>query len=119
GRAARNAESRVILYADTVTGSMKTAMDETERRRTIQGYYNAQHGITPKTIVKPIANSIEITSKVTKVSYDDIPDQIDKLKALMAVASSSLDFETAIKLRDNIQELKALQNKMKKDKRNG
>lgn len=119
GRAARNADSRVILYADTVTGSMKTAMDETERRRTIQGDYNARHGITPKTIVKPIANSIEITSKVTKVSYDDIPDQIDKLKALMAVASSSLDFETAIKLRDNIQELKALQNKMKKDKRNG
>ncbi|MBR2970183.1 MAG: excinuclease ABC subunit UvrB [Clostridia bacterium] len=119
GRAARNAESRVILYADTVTGSMKTAMDETERRRTIQGDYNAKHGITPRTIVKPIANSIEITSKVTKVSYDDIPDQIDKLKALMAVASSSLDFETAIKLRDNIQELKALQNKMKKDKRNG
>ncbi len=119
GRAARNSDSRVILYADVITGSMKTAMDETARRRKIQGDYNAEHGITPKTIVKEIQNSLEITSKVTKVDYDDIPDQIDKLKALMAAASNRLDFETAIKLRDNIAELKSLMSKIKKGKKNG
>ncbi len=117
GRAARNANSKVILYADVITDSMKYAMDETARRRAVQGEYNEAHGITPKTIVKEIANTLEITSKVTKVDYDDIPDQIDKLKALMAVASSSLDFETAIKLRDNIQELKNLQSKIKRNKK--
>ncbi len=119
GRAARNSDSRVILYADVITDSMKVAMDETARRRKIQGEYNEEHHITPKTIVKEISNSLEITSKVTKVDYDDIPKQIDKLKALMAVASGSLDFETAIKLRDQIQELKNLQNKIKKGKKNG
>ncbi len=117
GRAARNANSRVILYADVITGSMKTAMDETARRRKIQGEYNDVHGIIPKTIVKEIQNSIEITSKVTKVDYENIPDQIEKLKALMAAASGRLDFETAIKLRDNIAELKALLSKMKKEQK--
>ena len=119
GRAARNSDSRVILYADVFTGSMKTAMDETARRRKIQGDYNTEHHITPKTIIKDIGNSLEITSKVTKVDYDDIPDQIEKLKALMTIASSFLDFETAIKLRDQIQQLKSLQSKMKKGKKNG
>ena len=117
GRAARNADSRVILYADVITGSMKTAMDETARRRKIQGEYNDVHGIIPKTIEKEIQNSIEITSKVTKVDYENIPDQIEKLKALMATASSRLDFETAIKLRDNIAELKALLSKIKKGRK--
>ncbi len=119
GRAARNSDSRVILYADVITDSMKAAMDETARRRKIQGDYNREHNITPKTIVKEISNSLEITSKITKVDYDDIPKQIDKLKAMMAVASSTLDFETAIKLRDQIQELKNLQAKIKKGKKNG
>ncbi len=119
GRAARNSESRVLLYADVITDSMKVAMDETARRRKIQGDYNKEHNITPKTIVKEIANSLEITSKVTKVDFDDIPQKIDKLKAMMAVASSTLDFETAIKLREQIQELKNLQTKLKKEKKNG
>lgn len=114
GRAARNAESRVILYADTITGSMRRAMDETERRRKIQMDYNAAHGIVPKTIVKPITNTIEITSKAeNKIRVEDIPDQIEKLKSLMAVASASLDFETAIRLRDQISELKKMQTKVR------
>ncbi len=119
GRAARNSQSRVILYADVITDSMRTAMDETARRRKIQGDYNKEHNITPTTIVKDIANTLEITSQVTDVKYDDIPDQIEKLKALMSVASSSLDFETAIKLRDRISELKTLQSKIKRGKKNG
>ena len=118
GRAARNSESRVILYADTVTGSMRRAIDETERRRSIQLKYNAEHGIGPKTIVKPITNTIEITSKAEKKLRDDeIPQQIEKLKALMHVASASLDFETAIKLRDEISELKKMQSRITRTKR--
>ncbi len=118
GRAARNAESRVILYADNMTGSMQRAIDETERRRAIQTAYNAEHGIVPKTISKPIVNTIEITGKVDKqVRAEDIPDQIEKLKSLMAVASASLDFETAIKLRDEIAELKKMQAKIRTAKR--
>ena len=118
GRAARNSESRVILYADTITGSMQRAIDETERRRAIQMRYNAEHNITPKTIVKPITNTIEITAKADKKYRDeDIPEQIEKLKALMRVASASLDFETAIKLRDEIAELKKMQTKITKAKR--
>ena len=112
GRAARNAESRVIMYADTITGSMKRAIDETERRRKKQTEYNEKHGITPKTIVKKVVNTIEITkSAKEKVDLAEIPQEIDKLKALMAVASKSLDFETAIKMRDRIAELKKIQAK--------
>ncbi len=112
GRAARNAESRVIMYADTITGSMKRAIDETNRRREKQSRYNEAHGITPKTIIKKITNTIEITkSTVERVDLDDIPAEIEKLKALMAIASSSLDFETAIKMRDRIAELKKIRSK--------
>ncbi|MBE5733317.1 MAG: excinuclease ABC subunit UvrB [Clostridiales bacterium] len=115
GRAARNAESRVIMYADTMTGSMKRAIAETERRRKVQSEYNKAHGITPKTIIKEIKNSIIITSKADeKTEISDIPAEIEKLKGLMAVASSSLDFETAIKMRDRIAELKKLQTKLNK-----
>lgn len=115
GRAARNSESHVIMYADTVTGSMRRAIDETDRRRALQQKYNLQHGITPKTIVKPIGNTLEITSKAErKMAVDDIPKQIDKLKGLMKVASASLDFETAIKLRDEIASLKRMQQKVRK-----
>lgn len=115
GRAARNAESRVIMYADTMTGSMKRAIAETERRRKVQSEYNKAHGITPKTIIKEIKNSIIITSKADeKTEIKDIPAEIEKLKGLMAVASSSLDFETAIKMRDRIAELKKLQTKLNK-----
>jgi excinuclease ABC subunit B len=115
GRAARNSESRVIMYADERTGSMQRAIAETERRRRIQSQYNIEHGITPKTIVKEIKNSINITTKADeKTEINDIPKEIERLKGLMAVASSSLDFETAITMRDRIAELKKLQTKLNK-----
>ncbi len=109
GRTARNAEGRVIMYADTITGSMQRAIDETNRRRSIQQKYNEEHGIVPKTIVKPIVNSLEITKKVDRtkdVSKKDIPDEIEKLKALMKVAQNNLDFERCIEIRDTIAKLK-------------
>lgn len=109
GRAARNAEGRVIMYADTITGSMKRAIDETQRRRKIQDEYNKAHGITPKTIIKEVKSTIGITGK-KKAGDDikavDIPAEIEKLKALMAVASAQLDFERAIEIRDTINGLK-------------
>ena len=109
GRAARNAEGKVIMYADVITGSMKRAIDETERRRKIQSAYNKEHGIIPKTIIKEVKNSIGITGKkssVDDIKLNDIPNEIEKLKALMKVASSQLDFERAIEIRDTISELK-------------
>ena len=115
GRAARNAESRVIMYADVMTGSMERAIKETYRRREIQTRYNAEHGITPRTIVKPIKNTIEITTKAEdKIKAEDISDEIEKLTGLMRVASSQLDFETAIKMRDRIADLKKLRGKLEK-----
>lgn len=118
GRAARNSEGRVIMYADVMTGSMKRAIGETERRRAKQETYNEEHGIVPKTIIKPITNTLEITQKEDeKIDEDDIPRQIDKLRSLMSVASSSLDFETAIRLRDRITELRRLQDQMKRAKK--
>ena len=109
GRAARNAEGRVIMYADTITGSMKRAIDETERRRKVQDEYNKAHGIVPKTIIKEVKSTIGITGKKQigdDVKAADIPAEIEKLKALMAVASAQLDFERAIEIRDTINELK-------------
>ena len=109
GRAARNAEGRVIMYADVITGSMRRAIDETERRRKIQNEYNVAHGIIPKTIVKSVVNTIEITKKADKtkdIKMKDIPEEIEKLKALMKVASANLDFEKCIEIRDNIAKLK-------------
>ena len=117
GRAARNAEGRVIMYADTVTGSMKRAIDETERRRKIQSEYNEKHGIVPKTIVKEIKNTIGITGKKSgtdDIKLKDIPNEIEKLKALMKVASAQLDFERAIEIRDTISQLKKKLLKSKK-----
>ena len=111
GRAARNAEGRVIMYADTVTGSMRRAIDETERRRKAQKEYNEAHGIVPKTIVKEVKSSIAITQKqkklpADKISAEEIPAEIEKLKALMKIASNQLDFEKAIEIRDTINLLK-------------
>ncbi len=120
GRAARNSEGRVIMYADVITGSMQRAINETNRRREIQSKYNAKHGIVPQTIVKPITNTLEISQKAEeKISYDEIPRMIDKLKGLMSVASASLDFETAITLRDKINELKKLRDKISKERKKG
>ena len=111
GRAARNAEGRVIMYVDTVTGSMRRAIDETNRRRKAQKEYNEAHGIIPKTIVKEVKSSIAITQKqkklpADKISVEEIPAEIEKLKALMKIASNQLDFEKAIEIRDTINLLK-------------
>ena len=109
GRAARNAQGKVIMYADNMTGSMRRAIDETNRRRKIQSDYNAEHGIVPKTIQKQIVNTLEITKKVDRtkdVKKADIPDEIEKLKALMKIASANLDFEKCIEIRDTIAKLK-------------
>ena len=109
GRAARNAEGRVIMYADVITGSMKRAIDETERRRKIQSEYNKEHGIVPKTIVKDIVNTLEITKKADRtkdINKQDIPEEIEKLKALMKIASANLDFEKCIEIRHTIAKLK-------------
>lgn len=110
GRAARNAESKVIMYADVMTGSMERAIKETDRRREKQTAYNKAHNITPRTIVKKIANTIEITTKAAgDLREGDIGKQIESLQGLMKTASAALDFETAIKLRDRIAELKKLE----------
>ncbi len=109
GRAARNAEGRVIMYADEMTGSMKRAIDETNRRRAIQDAYNKEHGITPKTIIKEVKIDLGITTKKRDgedIKLQDIPAEIEKLKALMKVASAQLDFERAIEIRDTISRLK-------------
>ncbi len=117
GRAARNAEGRVIMYADTITGSMRRAIDETNRRRKIQSDYNREHGIIPKTIIKEVKNTIGITGKKSignDIKLTEIPAEIEKLKALMKVASAQLDFERAIEIRDAISELRKKLIKSKK-----
>lgn len=113
GRAARNKDARVIMYADTVTGSMREAIEETDRRRQKQIEYNLKHGITPKTIVKPIVNTLQISKKELeksdkKMSKREINAEIEHLKGLMSSAAASYDFEGAIKLRDRIAELKRM-----------
>ena len=109
GRAARNADGRVIMYADGMTGSMQRAIAETNRRRSIQEKYNSEHGVVPKTIVKEVKSTISITGKAKKtgdIKMKDIPEEIEKLKALMRVASAQLDFERAIEIREAIAELR-------------
>lgn len=119
GRAARNAEGEVIMYADTVTPSMEVAIRETERRRSIQEKYNKDHGITPKTIIKPITDVAAFTAaeKVAedaekavdarKLSPKQLDDLIKELTAEMKRASKNLDFEYAATLRDRIKEIQA------------
>ncbi|MBB1063245.1 excinuclease ABC subunit UvrB [Limosilactobacillus fastidiosus] len=124
GRAARNANGSVIMYADTVTDSMQKAIDETRRRREIQMAYNKKHGITPKTIIKPIQEAISSTTKTedsgekadgteftskdfAKLSRDDQTKMIEELTEQMRVAAKHLDFEQAATLRDTVMELKA------------
>ena len=114
GRAARNASGKVIMYADSVTGSMERAITETERRREIQSAYNAEHGITPKTIIKGVRDVIEITTKETgnkelkKYSQRERAEMIDKMSKLMREAAKQLNFEQAAYYRDKIAELRKL-----------
>ncbi len=112
GRAARNAGGKVIMYADSVTGSMERAITETERRREIQQHYNEEHGIVPKTIIKGIRDVIEISSKkeIPKASKQytkrERLEMIDKMTKQMREAARQLNFEQAAYLRDKIAELR-------------
>lgn len=109
GRASRNSESRVILYADNTTDSIKKAVNETNRRRSIQEKYNLEHGITPKTIIKDIKNTLEITKKADKpkkkMGKSEKQKEIERLQKMMREASNTLDFESAILIRDKIKEI--------------
>lgn len=133
GRAARNVDGKVILYADTVTGSMQRAMEETERRRNIQIAYNKEHGITPKTIIKKIQDitdqmktehrkTVDGLIQIDKKLFEQDPKKLEKLisqkEKQMEGAVKILDFETAAILRDEILELQkiALPPKVKKVK---
>ena len=111
GRAARNAEGRVILYADTITRSIKAAVTETERRRALQKKYNEQHGITPTTISKEVSEALAISQKaepedIAKLPKEEREMRIDLLTQQMKEAAAELEFEAAAKLRDMIEELK-------------
>lgn len=116
GRAARNSNGRVIMFADRMTESMQKAIDETNRRRKIQDDYNKEHGIVPKTIVKKVQNTLEITKKTQNIKVQDIPKEIEKLVAIMNLASSQLDFEKAIEIREQIASLKKIMAKTKTKK---
>ena len=112
GRAARNADGEVIMYADSVTRSMENAIRETERRRNIQQAYNKSHGITPKTIVKDVRDIIEIGTKAEgentdkKLSRAEKEMLIKRLTAEMKQAAKILEFEHAAYLRDRIEKLR-------------
>lgn len=108
GRAARNANGRVVMFADEITDSMRRAIDETNRRRKLQEKYNKEHGIVPKTIVKEVKNTLEFSKKAieNRENIAEIPKEIERLTAMMKIASNSLDFETAIELRNKISALK-------------
>ena len=117
GRAARNAEGHVIMYADTITDSMRQAMDETQRRREIQMAYNEEHGITPTTIKKSVRDLISISKKVAaeemrmekdpeSMSRKELEKLIKELEKQMRRAAADLNFEAAAKLRDKMTELK-------------
>ena len=113
GRCARNANGKVIMYADTISESMEIAINETARRRKIQEEYNKEHGIVPKTIIKEIrdliSNEDEATKKEEKgkLSKKEKVDLIDKLTKEMNSAARNLDFERAMELRDIIFELES------------
>ena len=114
GRAARNAEGRVIMYADTVTHSMRVAMDETARRREIQEKYNAEHGIVPKTVIKSVRDLIEISSPTAerkgrsgiKMTKAEKEKEIARLEKQMKEAARMMEYEYAAVLRDQIIELR-------------
>ena len=105
GRAARNVNAKVVLYADTMTDSIRKAITETERRRTMQLAYNARHGITPQTIRKPIREREVDIADIKHVPKSEIPNLIIELEADMREAAERLEFERAIALRDTIKKL--------------
>ena len=117
GRAARNAEGHVIMYADTITASMRAALDETQRRREVQMAYNEEHGITPKTIQKAVRDLIAVSKKVAvsevqmekdpeSMSEKELEKLIKELEKQMKKAAADLNFEAAAELRDKLIELK-------------
>lgn len=112
GRAARNANAKVFLYANKITESMRLAIDETNRRRELQTAYNKQHCITPRTVYSDVHNTLYVADKsasaiaAKKLTKQQLRDEIEKLTALMNIASRSLDFEAAIKFREEIAKLK-------------
>ena len=123
GRAARNAEGHVIMYADTITESMQMAIDETRRRREIQMKYNEEHGITPTTIQKLVRDLISISKKVAseELRMEKDPEsmsrkELEKLTAdltkQMKKAAAELNFEAAAELRDKLIDLKKMLNDM-------
>ena len=105
GRASRNANSRVVLYADRMTGSIKKAMETTERRRSLQMAYNQEHGIIPQTIKKPIREKVVEITDTRHIPKSDIPNAIIELEAEMMAAAERLEFERAIQLRDTVRRL--------------
>ena len=123
GRAARNSEGHVIMYADTITDSMRLALDETERRRAIQMAYNEEHGITPKTIQKSVRDLISISKKVAReemqlkkdpesMSKKELEKLIQDVEKKMKKAAAELNFEAAAQLRDQMVELKKMLQKI-------
>ena len=121
GRAARNSEGHVIMYADNITDSMRVAMEETERRRKIQQQYNEEHGITPQTIQKSVRDLISISRKVAReeqrfekdpesMNRKELEKLIGEVKRKMERAAADLDFENAAQLRDQMIDLKKLLN---------
>ena len=117
GRAARNADGHVIMYADVITDSMRTAMDETKRRRALQQTYNKEHGITPQTIHKAVRDLISISKEVAKeerkiqldpesMSKKELEKLVKELEKKMRSAAAELNFEAAAELRDKMVELK-------------
>jgi len=130
GRAARNVDSKAILYADKVTRSMKAALDETARRRTIQSKYNEEHGITPTSIRKNIHDALQSVyehdhytvdighnSGIPEFKGGDVEDHIETLRERMLAAAADLNFEEAARLRDEMDKFRAELEKPKKRKK--
>ena len=105
GRASRNASSRVVLYADSITGSISSAVEKTEQRRAMQMAYNQKHGIVPKTIKKPIREKVVEIADIRHIPKSDLPNVIIEMEAEMRAAAERLEFERAIQLRDRIKRL--------------
>ena len=128
GRAARNLNGRVIMYADRITNAMRRAMDETDRRRVIQEAYNKEHGIVPATVIRAVMNinpasgttdyfeipkvrSTDRAGKNGKIADVDISEQIRAMRTEMFTAAEALDFERAARLRDELKRVEALAGK--------